>query len=267
MPAAAHASPSTDDRRRLGHRAPCTLGGQLGQRGEAGGRGQRVAGQRAGVEHRPERRQRLHDVAAPADRADRQAAADDLAERGQVGHDVVLGLRAAVAEPEPGDHLVEHQQRADSIALGAQALQKPVDRCDDSHVRGDRLDDDRGDLLVELRNDVVRHDHRVGHRAGGHAGRAGKAEGGDAAASGRQQRIGRAVKVAVEDHEAVAAREAARQAHRGARGLGAAVHQPHHVAAADPLDHRLGQQHLARRRCAVRRSLRGGRGDRRVTAG
>ena len=90
---------------------------------------------------------------------------------------------------------------------------------------------------------------------GRHAGRAGQAERGDAAAAGGEQRIGGAVEVAVEDHEAVAAGEAAGQPHRGARGLGAGVHQPHHVAAGDALGHRLGQHHLARRRRAVRRAI------------
>ena len=61
---------------------------------------------------------------APADGADRQAAADDLAERGQVGRHVVLRLGAAATEPEAGDHLVEDQQRTDAVALGAQALQE-----------------------------------------------------------------------------------------------------------------------------------------------
>ena len=43
-----------------------------------------IAGKRAGVEHRAQRRQRLHDLASAADRADRQTSADDLAERRQI---------------------------------------------------------------------------------------------------------------------------------------------------------------------------------------
>ena len=46
---------------------------------------------------------------------------------------------------------------------------------------------------------VVRHDERLGDRAGGHAGRAGQPERGDAAAAGGEQRVGGAVEVAVED--------------------------------------------------------------------
>ena len=69
---------------------------------------------------------------------------------------------------------------------------------DDAHVGGDRLDDDRGHRLVEVRHLVVRHDERLGDGAGGHAGRAGQAERGDAAAAGGEQGVGGAVEVAVE---------------------------------------------------------------------
>ena len=214
------------------------------------------------MEHRAERRQGLHDLASPADGADGQSAADDLAERRQVGRHRVLGLGAAVAQAEPGDHLVEHQQCADPVAFGAQTLQEAIGRGDDPHVGRNGLDDHRGDLLVELRHDVVRHHQSVGHGTGGHTGGAGQSQRGDATATGCQQGVGRAVKVAVEDHQAIAAREAARQAHSGAGRLGAGVHQPHHVAAADTLGHRLGQQHLAGCGCAVRRALGGRSVDR-----
>ena len=43
---------------------------------------------------------------------------------------------------------------------------------DDAHVGGDRLDDHRGHVVVELGHHVVRHDHRLGDRTGRHAGRA-----------------------------------------------------------------------------------------------
>ena len=206
-PAAAQASRSIDGRwRARAEQLDVHVGVELVERGEPGRRGQRVAGQRAGVEHRAERRQRLHDVAPAADGADRQAAADDLAERREVGRDVVLRLRAAGVEPEPGDHLVEDQQRADPVALGPQALEEPGLRGDDAHVGGDRLDDHGGDVVVERGHLVVRHDERLGDRAGRHAGRAGQAERGDAAAAGGEQRVGGAVEVAVERDDPVAAR-------------------------------------------------------------
>ena len=54
------------------------------QRGQAGRHRQRVARERAGLVHRPVGRDVRHQVGAAAVRADRQPAADDLAERRQV---------------------------------------------------------------------------------------------------------------------------------------------------------------------------------------
>ena len=77
-----------------------------------GGHRQRVARQRARLVDRPGRRDLLHQVAPAAVGADRQAAADDLAERRQVGRDAEPLLRAAARHAEAGHHLVEDQQRA-----------------------------------------------------------------------------------------------------------------------------------------------------------
>ena len=56
---------------------------------------------------------------------ERQAAADDLPEDGQVGRDPVELLRAAPGNAEPGDHLVEDEQRAGGVAERAERLEKP----------------------------------------------------------------------------------------------------------------------------------------------
>ena len=52
--------------------------------------------------------------AAAAERAHRQAAADDFAQGGQVGRDFLQLLHAAAGEPEAGHDLVEdeHARRA-----------------------------------------------------------------------------------------------------------------------------------------------------------
>ena len=77
------------------------------------------------------------------------------------------------ADAEPGDHLVEHEQGADPVALGAQTGEEPGLRRDDAHVRGDRLDEDGGHAFVEGRYLVVGHDERLGDGAGRHPGGAG----------------------------------------------------------------------------------------------
>ena len=50
-----------------------------------------------------------HDLGAAGHRSDGEAATDDLAERGEVGGEAVVLLRAAVAVTE-GDHLVGNEQ-------------------------------------------------------------------------------------------------------------------------------------------------------------
>ena len=57
--------------------------------------------------------EQIHDLGAPPDRCHRQAAADRLAHRGQVGHHSVVRLRASVGDRER-DHLVEDQDDAEA---------------------------------------------------------------------------------------------------------------------------------------------------------
>ena len=90
------------------------------QRGDAGGRGQRIAAERAGLKHFARRQHVIHDLGPAAVGADRQPAADDLAQRRQVGLDAQQRLRPAVGHAEAGHHFVEDQQRA-VLAASARA--------------------------------------------------------------------------------------------------------------------------------------------------
>ena len=64
--------------------------------------------------------------AVAADRGEREAAADDLAEHREVGRDAVAALRAGGTEPEAGDHLVADQERAGGACTGrARRVRKP----------------------------------------------------------------------------------------------------------------------------------------------
>ena len=87
--------------------------------GQAGGDRDRIAGQRAGLIDRADRSELVHDLGAAAEGADRHAAADHLAERGEVGADAEQLLRAAEVDAEAGHHFVENQQRAGGIAQPA----------------------------------------------------------------------------------------------------------------------------------------------------
>ena len=87
------------------------------ERGEARDRGDRIARQRADLEHEVlvGHRQPVevrHDVGAAGDGGQRKAAADDLAQRAEVGRDAVVFLRAAIGEAEAGHDLVEDQRDA-----------------------------------------------------------------------------------------------------------------------------------------------------------
>src|SRR5207237_10864982 len=63
---------------------------------------ERVAGERARLIDGPGGRDLLHDVASASVCADGEAAADYLAERRQVGRNIVRLLLAAACESEPG---------------------------------------------------------------------------------------------------------------------------------------------------------------------
>src|SRR5262249_16274747 len=66
------------------------------------------------------------------------------------------------------DHLVEHEERAGGATAFLEPLQESVDRCDQTHVRGDWLDEQRRDVgpvavegLVDCAVVVERHHHGV----------------------------------------------------------------------------------------------------------
>ena len=53
----------------------------------------------------------LHDLPAPGHDRQRRAARHRLAERGEIGRDAEMGLRAAERDPEARDHLVHDEER------------------------------------------------------------------------------------------------------------------------------------------------------------
>ena len=212
------------------------VGLELLQGGEAGGHRQRVAGQRSGLVDGAGRCHPLHQLAAAAVGADRQPAADHLAEGGQVGLDPEQLLGAAEGDAEAGHHLVENEQRAVAVAQLAETFEVPLDRRHQTHVAGDRLDEDAGHLVavaaeqvLDRQQVVVRGGERVGGHRARHAGRRRHAEGRGAGAGGDQKGVAVAVVAALELDELVAAGGGAGEAQGGHRGLGAGVDQAHHL--------------------------------------
>jgi hypothetical protein len=76
---------------------------------------------RAGLINRSGRCDLFHQFTPAAVGAYRHAAADDLAEGGQVRRHAVMRLRAAQRNAEAGHHFVENQQHAVLRAQFAQA--------------------------------------------------------------------------------------------------------------------------------------------------
>ena len=165
----------------------------------------RIARQRAGLIDRSRRRDFFHDVATSAVRADRHAAADDLAERRQVRRDAVQRLRAAERDAEAGHHFVENQQRAVLRAQLAQTGEIAVARRDAIHVAGDGLDDETGDAVADLVEQFARGvevvvgqcEREIGERFR-YAGRRRHAEGQRAGTGLDQKRVAVAVIAAFE---------------------------------------------------------------------
>ena len=89
----------------------------------------------------------MHDLPFAAIRADGQSAADHLAQRGQIGLDIVKRLRATLVDAETCHHLIEDQDRAFALGDPSQAFQKSRLRRDNAHIAGHRLDDDARDLV------------------------------------------------------------------------------------------------------------------------
>ena len=128
-----------------------------------------------------------------------------------------------------------------------QAVQESGGRGYETHVGGHRLDDDAGDVAVELGDPVVRDHERVGHGPFGHARRAREPQRGHAAPPAGQQRVGVAVVAAVELHHPVPPGRPPGDADRAHRRLGARGDEAHLLASRDPLARSASaRQHLAR---------------------
>ena len=232
--------------------APVHLGiAKPPQDDESGGGRQRVPGERARLVHRPGRRELVHDVRAPAEGREREASTGDLPEHGEVRLDPVELLRPAARDAEAGDHLVEDEEGAGSVAQGPERFEEPRRGRDDAHVPRDRLDDhrretlavalDRGGSGVDV---VVGGDDRVAGRAARHAWAGRQPEGGEAGAGLGEQRVGVAVVAARELEDAVAVGRAAREPDRAHRGLRAGRDQPHLLHRRHRVHDLLGEVHL-----------------------
>ncbi len=131
-----------------------------------------------------------------------------------------------------------------------------------AHVARHGFDDHRRDSsaitreqLAECGIVVVSKGRGIFHDRRRNAGRVGIAEGGSAATCFHEQGVRMAVVGAVELHDHVPPREAARHAQSAHRGLGPTRHATQHLYARITLDHRFREAHLSLRRRAERKAL------------
>src|SRR5690606_22572289 len=84
---------------------------------------------------------------AAGDRADREAAADDLAERSDIRIDAIAPLRAVIAKAE-GDHLVEDEQCADLFRDATEHLEEFWGRRNQAGAVRHHVDQDTGEVVA-----------------------------------------------------------------------------------------------------------------------
>ena len=231
------------------------------QRREAGGDGERVPRQRAGLVDVAGGRDPLHQLAPPAVGRRGQPAADHLAHDRQVRDHAAALLRPARRDAEAGDDLVEDQQRAGVVGALAQQLQEAGLRGDEPHVRRVGLGDDRRQpVRARSRDERLRvvprhHDRLLGGRLG-HAGARRDPLRREAGAGVGEQAVDVAVIGAGELEDLVATRGCAREPQRAHRRLRAGRRHPHHLDRRDALHDLGGERDLAGRRGAIARAER-----------
>ena len=249
------------------------VGRQHAHRGQAGGHGHRVGVERPAVRRgrRPTPRgiEYCHDVGASGHRAHREAAADDLAERGHVRRHAERALRTVVSDPERDD-LVEDQHDAMRSRHVAEGLQEIGPGGDEADAIGDRIHQhgrqvsgvaldarDRVLRVVERQHDdVLEHRRRRPSRVRGARRRRQAAPG---FRGRRQAHLGvvvRAVVGAFELRDLRAAREGARALDRDHHRLAARIGEPHALGRGQPLAQERRQVDLLGCRHRERRAQR-----------
>ncbi len=223
---------------------------------------ERVSRERPGLVDGANGRQFGHDVGPATEGSERQAAADDLPEHGQVGRDAKQLLGASARQPKARDHFVEDEQRSGAVAGLAKRFEEPFSGRDDPHVRGNRLDEDARELVSMAldgsgdRVEVVEGaDDRVFGGSGGYA-RAGRdPEGRKPRARAREERVRVAVVTAGELQDAVASGEPASKPDGAHRGLRPGGDQPHELDGGNRVHDLLGELDFSLRRGAERRAF------------
>ena len=207
-----------------------------------------------------------HDVGTTAVGPHRQAAADDLTESGQIGHDVEASLRTGIGKTETGNDFVEDQKRTVLRAQFTQATQETGLRQHKPHIARHRLHKQRCNLIgpgfeqrLHSPQIVVGSKQRIRHRTRRNTGRTGNGERSHTGTGAGQEGIAMSMIAADELDHLVASGHAAGKTQRTHGGFGTGVHHAHHFHGGQRGTDFLGKTHFifAGRAvaCAARRSL------------
>ncbi|OQC67830.1 MAG: hypothetical protein BWX50_01312 [Euryarchaeota archaeon ADurb.Bin009] len=221
----------------------------------------RVAAERPRLVDGSRRRDQVHDVAPPSEGPDGEAAADDLAERGDIGLYIIKYFGAADADPVAGDHLIEYEE--DPVGGGDLADVGEVaavgeDRPDVPH---DRLEYERGDVVVPGKDRlqrlriVVRDLPGVCRKVGEDAGGVGHTEGGRSRPGLHEDRIVGAVEPALDLDDVLFPGISPREPDSGHRRLRTRRDEPDHIDAGVVAGDDLRKVDLKGRRRAVEPAL------------
>ena len=198
--------------------------------GDPGGHREGVAAQGSRLVNRPEGGEVIHDFGLAAEGTDREAAADDFTEGGEIGGDSDAFLHAAGSEAESGHDLVKDQDGGVLGAEFANSFEETRLGENEAAVGGVGFEDESRDLVALFgeagfeRFEVVVFEHDgLGGKAGGDAGAVRVAEGEGTGTRFHEEGIHVAVVTACEFNDFIAPCESPGETDRGKGGFGSAV--------------------------------------------
>ena len=198
--------------------------------GDSGGHREGVAAEGSGLVNRTKGGEVIHDFGFAAEGADREAAADDFTEGGEVGGDPDAFLHAARGESESGHDFVKDQDGGVLGTAFADSFEEARFGEDEAAVGGVGFEDESGDLVALFGEagfegfEVVVFEHDgLGGKTGGDAGAVGVAEGEGSGTRFDEEGIHVTVVTAREFDDFIAPRESPGEADCGKGGFGSAV--------------------------------------------
>src|SRR5260364_166777 len=204
------------------------------KRVQAGGDGHGIARERSCLIHRAKRRKMRHNIAPSAKGGERETAADNFPQAGQIGPNTVQRLRAAERDPKTADDFIKNQHGAVFSALRAQCAQKFCCATHQIHIACNGFDNHGGDLVAKLRKSLADLLKIVVFEYSGcvrnlvrHAGWARLPAREQSGACLDEQTVCMAVIAPFKLDDARAASERAREPQRAHGRFGAAADQPH----------------------------------------